>query len=587
MPLQFALPTTQNAAGDKGGYSDFLKEGDGAPQFALDAARIEPTAIPTPFARGHAMSAAFRLAPQPPAQHAQWRTVVLGLALGHVELELLDLRDPAVAAPRVRTALRNADPDGHRRYLGLFRTTSKERAIVGATDPDCLAWPSPRRFDGEGIADSSWSALRTEVERDNRTSTALRMWWGARRMLLDAGWWDAGIPWMHAVDWLLEGTKNDDEQALALRSRGTGPVRLVVANPSVATGRQVKALYLPVLDETAAKDLLDACMTGVERKGAMVEIKDAVGKVARTVRLPVPVGDADAHELGAGVTSPRAGALGFERPSPRPLQLERWFDAFAPVYNRVTPNILEEQRLVPLTAPDPIRLVTLWLGDLAAKTDRPVTYSRRAVSMLFLDDQTGQGRLPPASAFGSAVDDLAALLDAPQLGAVLSLNTRDASGSTKGAEAVFVERWRQGGNIVDIGDLSAVGASLWAVFSGAAELDAASGKLFFNSEELRLLRDDRPFELTDAIREQLMALAPDAARRLATLQRFVRAYPAPIEAGPTLPRLCWLASRVFARRAFGSEPLAQGAPPDPARAVKATVWPGITLSLFVSEDTRG
>jgi hypothetical protein len=589
--LQFALHASQSAPGtDKAGFVDFLKHGDGPGLFALEVNRIEPTAIPTPFARGQAMAAALRLSSGVPAQHAQWQTLLLGVTLGHVEIDLVDLRDPGVTSGRMRAALKNADDGDRRRFLGLLRTTTKDRAIVGGTDTDSLLWPSPRRFDALGTGDATWSALKSAVDNDPRAMKARQLWWGWRKQLDDAGWWhksaSSPIPWMRGIDWTLDGVDGDPDHLAIVAARGAGPLRLVFIDPGLADTRRVKTLYLPVLDETAQRDLLDACMLGVERKGTAVELKDAIGKVVRSVRLPAPVGDAHAVDVGAGIVTPRAPNIGVERPPARTFQLDKWFETFTSLYNVVTPAILHEQRLVPFTAPDPIRLVTLRLGDLATKPARPTSYSRRAMAMLVLNEKSGQGRLPPMSALGSSIDDVGGLLDAPRLGALLSLDGRDQSGANRPTDAVFVERWGVAdGATLDVGDLSAVGALLWAVFSGAADVDA--GSIFFDGEALSLSRDERPFEFTDATRDKLMDLVIGAKKRLATLQRFVAAFPTPPAPGPSLERLLWLSARAFARRAFGSDPRPQGAPPDPKLGVKATVWPGVVVNFPVSEDTRG
>jgi hypothetical protein len=541
MALQWALPLSNggsNAA--KPGLEVYIEpDGPERGDFPLSGELVDASAIPNPFSTGLALATAFRRSDlsRRPSQHRHFETLVLAMVLGHVRLDVVDLRDPKVTPPRLGKAFSRADPDGSRRFLGMLRTGLSPETVVGGTDPEALFWPNPRRFEG-GLGDAEWNRLVDRVSRDPKAGEARALLWSWRQWLIDVGVYDPTIPWARGLDWMLEGVLEEDPRTtVETAARGVGPVRLLCK--AIAAGEpESLGLYFPVLDTTIAEDLLSAALRGIEPPEAgVVTVRDGAGRALRKIAMPSPKNNATSMELGGGVVGPRDAAVPVEPPTGDTLRLDPWFAAFAPLYAAPPAEQARWSRL-PLLAPDPVRLVTLRLGALGSREGNSqvsISYSAEALKRLFRQDKSGRSRLP-------APAELTQELDADIAGCVLSL-PGDAGARH---DAVFVER----ASGQDVGDLSFVGWLLWGVFVGEKAggcMVEESGTIYFRESEIRF-DSQRPIEpqkltLTEILSNQQQV--EGWSRRLATIQRFVAAYP---PEGAAHARLFNLAARAWARR---------------------------------------
>jgi hypothetical protein len=130
------------------------------------------------------------------------------------------------------------------------------------------------------------------------------------------------------------------------------------------------------------------------------------------------------------------------------------------------------------------------------------------------------------------------------------LSYRDQQGRSR--RALYIEEYR--GH--KINDLRALGWVLWSVFTGGAQ--PAAGAI--NDQSLTTIMTDgegmRPFAVTDKAYETVAAAPAPEYRRLATLQRFIKAYK---EQGTGTSatdeaKLCYAAALSFARWVFSDQP---------------------------------
>ena len=117
-------------------------------------AHLRTRSFPTPFAQAEMMTHVLGMLelmpgarqPQPESENftlhqtfERWRLLVLGVTLGLIAIESVDLRAPA--ARRFGATLAKLRPDAP--FLGLLRATDRagiegRTLVVGATDPRCL-----------------------------------------------------------------------------------------------------------------------------------------------------------------------------------------------------------------------------------------------------------------------------------------------------------------------------------------------------------------------------------------------------------------------------------------------------------------
>ena len=135
------------------------------------------------------------------------------------------------------------------RFMGLLRDARREgaqgrRLLVGASDPHCLFWCSPR------VARLNyWSDLKTRIDASAERADALKLlaeWrgWFERNGLWAPGH-EAAPPWQKGLQVLL-GETAPSVGALSSDARGVGPLRTGwkksssakrAAHPGSRTGR--------------------------------------------------------------------------------------------------------------------------------------------------------------------------------------------------------------------------------------------------------------------------------------------------------------------------------------------------------------
>ena len=116
---------------------------------ASNLSRVEAFAFPTPFAWAEMTAAVIQQGNFDHVLFRLYEDMVLGLALGHLKLDVVDLKGLSLG-----TVL--ADADERYRYFGLLRGRGSEGhadldgKVFGGTSPETLFWPSPRRTEDGG-----------------------------------------------------------------------------------------------------------------------------------------------------------------------------------------------------------------------------------------------------------------------------------------------------------------------------------------------------------------------------------------------------------------------------------------------------
>ncbi|RMG51879.1 MAG: hypothetical protein D6723_09815, partial [Acidobacteria bacterium] len=214
--------------------------------------RIEAFAFPTPFAWAEMMAAVLREDLHTHILSELYQDMVLGLTLGYLHLDIIDLKQLEFGKVLV-------EADARYRYLGLLRGTPKNRELqgklFGATSPHSLFWPSSRRSSEE------WTILRAAINSDANIENGYQLLADYTELLQEGGAWDPeSIPWMKGFDRIVQNYKPSPEhRRFHLHSRLVGPILVDVP------GGQQKPLYVPVHHERFVADFTRA-LTGSFKK---------------------------------------------------------------------------------------------------------------------------------------------------------------------------------------------------------------------------------------------------------------------------------------------------------------------------------
>ncbi len=517
-------------------------------------AHLRTKSFPTPFAQAEMMSHLLgQLLLDPGAQQPQpelvnprlqqsferWRLLLLGLVLGELTLETVDLRRPEV--DNLGAMLADLRPEC--RFLGLLRDARRQgaegrRLLVGGADPMCLFWCAPRV-----ARENYWSDLKTRIDASAERADALKLlaeWrgWYERNGLWSPGH-ESAPPWQKGLQVLL-GETAPSTGALSSDARGVGPLRLSVVPRSGSEAGEVIAFlpqrdpgwgarfaellfFQPIRSEAGTVDLVDpngrpvvtvrmaprdaARDSGSGRNSAGadtattagVELLAGVGRLEAIAN--VARGHGQAHWL-----EDHPNAQGY-----RSLVLNPLLAAAATSHRRAA--ITEADVLAfPMLFPDSVRLVVAQTAEAEAGGVR-IHLSREVIA-----------RVEPGVA-------------APQSGSLLSRWTPGeapprivAVPGGEGALAVgLVERFGPPARVVDVGELRALGFALWLYFLGEAELRSDGARVIWTADEGKELfgrvvlpNAERPL---DVLRDSLLAVRSDPERarardRLATLQRY-------------------------------------------------------------------
>jgi hypothetical protein len=532
-----------------------------------EARSLEETdaiAFPTPFAWAEMMSAVIRQNLFGHLLFKYYEDLFLGLVLGKLQLEILDLKGFDLGQVL-------SDTDDRYRYFGLLRGVAREPEIqgkvFGATGPESVLWPSPRRTDGE------WRKLREAIQTETHLSAGYQMLADLRDLMrLKRMWQPNEVPWMRGLDHIIRDLKGSENARLFhLHSRMAGPVLATFG------GRGMRPLYLPVYEEGFAAELSRALTGSFKQREGAVVIFDDKNREQYEIRLPHVAANGDLL-LGGGGTirvPDRAGRISEFNTSRLPrLENDERGDGLNTLLQPLEEAMRKDQKLYravsrapedirqePYFYPDVMRIPVARLGP-AAISGTEVTFSSQAYQLVFDKESFG---LPPLGELQSdAAGTTSFILDHAQ------------GGVSK--KQVFLETYK--GRVVS--DLTTLGWVLWAYFIGKVSWQGDR----FQDEELTPVmiagKGERLLDLTgEAYRKA--AEKRDQHRRLATLQRFLRNYAdrANQSGANDLSRLCRKASQAFVEAVWPDQSVIENGYPGQWQAIDVG---GVRLDL--ARDVR-
>ena len=464
----------------------------------------EAIAFPTPFAWAEMMSAVIRQGLFNHLLFKLYEDLYIGLALGHLQLEIVDLKEFELGQVLEGT-------DSRYRYFGLLRAHPRhadlQGKVFGATAPEPLLWPSPRRTDAE------WRKLKELITTDNKLNDGYRLLADLRDLMRRQKHWPAeSISWMRGLDRILKDhAGSEGSKYFQVHCQLTGPILTRVSVD------KLRPLYFPVYKEDFAADLLRALTGSFKQEDGAIAIYDDKGRKPCEIRLPSVPPNGDLLLSGGGtirlpdvagtIKEFKSGRVRLEndekgdglRTLLQPLEAtlrrgQALYDALG--------NDTDSIRQYPFFYPDVIRIPTFRLGPIVAR-DTEVSFSNQAYELAF---DSGSGGLP-------LINELEG-----QTGANRSfiLNLLEG-GRTR--RLVYIENYAG----QRVGDLTALGWLLWAFFIGEASWQDDKLRDAELTPLLSEAKSGRPFDLTSHAHEKAMTNL-DQHRRLATLQRFLRSY---------------------------------------------------------------
>lgn len=498
-------------------------------------------AFPTPFAWAEMMAAIIRWNLFGHILFKLYENLVLGLVLGYIQLDVVDLKHQGGKFGEVL-----AQTDGRYRYLGVLRGSPKNvnlrGKVFGATSPDSLFWPSPQRSDDE------WSELQKAITGDSKLSEARQLLADFRELLRSNQLWKADDkhPWVRGLDQILgEQEPSNGCKLFHAHCRSVGPILTTVAGED-------RPLYIPVYEEGFAASMVKALTGPLKKEGDIIELRDDRGITHYEILMPsVPPGGS--HILaGAGTVRivDRSGSVrSFGSNRVRLHGDAGLFSLLQPLYEEFRRNMgdinVDDIKDRPFFYPDAIRVTVSRLGE-AGLPGTNVSFSDRAYELAFEPDGPG---LPLASKVRSPSDRLENPAEEAR-GYVLQ-HTR---GTT-----VYIEEYA--GHLV--GDLRAFGYILWLFFTGSGSAEYRDG-MIRDSRLVPLLSTSmgQPLYPTNEVYNAVNG-ERGKHRRLATLQRFVKAYKAysDREESTSLDRLCYEAAVAFARWVWSEDVIPNGHKP--------------------------
>lgn len=544
-------------------------------------AHLRTRSFPTPYAQAEMMSHVLGMLsvdpgarqPQPEAENTylqqsfeRWRLLLLALVLGEVALENIDLRRPEV--DNFGAMLADLRPEC--RFLGLLRDVRRRGPegrglLVGAADPLCLFWCAPRVH-----REHYWNDLKTRIDASADRAAAMALLAEWRGWFERNGLWSPGHeespPWMKALQVLL-GDAPAQPAGLATDARMVGPVRLAVVPRTGNDPREVVA-YLPARHpEWAARFAELMFFQPVRREAGSVDLVDPNGRAVVTVRMAPREAAQATSTTRADAGGDTASVAGFEllsgvgRIEPhanaaRAPGQSHWLEDHpnAPGYRSLVLNPLlaaaarshrkasiadGDVQAFPILYPDTVRLVVAQASEAMADGHR-----------IQLSPQVTQ-RIPagvPAPQAGASMQRWSPGDPLPRVVAV--------PGADGALHAGLVEHFGPEARKVDVGELRALGLSLWLCFIGEAELRPDGHRVVWTANEGRDLFGrtvsggaERSLEV---LRDAMQAVHADAERerargRLATLQRFAASWRVMGEGEPERPEVqCARLGRVAA-----------------------------------------
>lgn len=492
-------------------------------RWQLQVSDIDARALPTPFAGAEAMRLVLGRAEEAPAHDllSDFKWLLLGIASGVLRIEPSDLTDERFDG--LGRALIQVDPEA--RYFS--RIVWSERSLpFGATYRSCLVWGHSRR------SRSDWNKLSEAIQPWQTQALAVLADW--REAIRRAGRWIPGrVSWQRGVDQVI-GTTEPHRELWELHENTVlvGPVWLELPTDRPEEPLRAEPVYLPAYSPGFAGRFVSLCKFQPRAAKEAIEFVDARGVVIGRIRLPPSGKDRDLVAMGMGIVDASPG----DTPQIPVTSPRLWVQGAGGIVEMLRPlqHALESVGR-PVTSaavaasapfyPDPIRILFrrgLWPGAMSQNV-----YTGRATLLL-----ASSGHMLPEPQDAEASGGAHTTLDS----------------GTNHAHVVLMDRLGD----IDLLDLRALGAVLFRVFvHQAGVLPELNGNLGDTTtlEALMLHSSESPLEPTARIYESV-SLGPPAAlqARLATLQRFVRAYRSEV-AG--IERVFDRAARSFARWATG------------------------------------
>ncbi|MCB9743519.1 MAG: hypothetical protein H6741_05790 [Alphaproteobacteria bacterium] len=514
------------------------------PFHKADEGRDPATSFPDPFYRREATRLALQRADGP--YHRLWGIATQALASGLLRVEMVDLANDRGALGR---ALLRLHPE--RRFLAHFYGEVKgQRLLFALGDPEILLWPAARRLPEQ------WSELERQVDAAETHPRAVLADLAAT--LRAAGAWNPeAVLWQRAISLMLDGmapTPGLSTYREHSRSVGPFPLRLTWEGHD-----EIVPVWWPVYERGWGQEILRLASMRLRVEGDAALA--AQGSQPARLRVHLPGGTDDAAIFkGRGVVS-RVGSEPLVPVTGVTLaEADGLFDVLGrTVYPDHALEVAEVRRW-PMRHPDPVRVLVDALGavGLPARALKGgvagASYGQAAV----LGALQGGRRLPSA-------DEL----------------IRDGGGfvlrNPHGPDQLFLDHAERYG----VTELTELGWVLWEAFLGSVTVGSADVKTDLrigSTVQLRVRRDGRPepLELPPLDAE----LKAEVGRRLATLQRFARAWSlegtTPVS-GEAPAQLLAAAAAAWVRWATGAEPFPNG---PPARDHLRWPLPG------ANEDTR-
>ncbi|MBK7823518.1 MAG: hypothetical protein IPJ61_21260 [Tessaracoccus sp.] len=489
-----------------------------------------PAALPTPFARAEALRLVLARdlsrTVEPPTGHAEmmarFDTLLIGIASGALTIENGDLRDDR-RFDNFGRALVSVDPEA--RFFGILRwresaTTSRH---FGITHHAALFAPHARRTKSE------WDSLAKAIgARRGPALTLLAEW---RAALARTKRWEpglAGCEWQHGVDRLLaaENILAPVSELAHLRDdcQFVGPCWLGVPTGRPEEPVRREAIYLPRHEPGFAANFARLCALPPhdDNTRGQITFQAPDGRPAGWIAMP-PGGTENnlvMLALGAGGVSfgaapevqPHADDWIIGKPD-RPGLRDLLRPLIAALQARNPGRVVDVSHVTacPPLYPDPIRIL-VGLNRWPAPGQARPTRRLRAVLTLA----------------GRPLPDSAAIVAAG--GQVVEL------GEAKARVALYLVDALPG--LPPVNDLRALGYALWQVFVGEVRL--AGDRLMLADPVVGrappLGSDaESPLEPSSWVYDFVAGQPPvEIGRRLATLQRFVKASGDPVAGHPVL-----------------------------------------------------
>ena len=476
---------------------------------------IHSYAFPSPYGNAEAIALSIVLGEENYLPK-HYKEAVLGLTLGMFDFHLVDLKNKSGDFGKALLKVEKTMP-----YLGVLKRKIKaenEPIIFAATHPRAFLWPHARSE--EGNRKSEWDSLEHVISSHENLNNALQLLAEFMKVFMSVdGEIEKKTPWIYGLKKLIpdEIKASSDLELLRNHCRFIGPFSLVVSKKKTIN------VYWPVYHENFTRDFMKS-ITGNYNEDKTINslrLENTRNETWATISLP-EVGQDTFLLAGGGIVSPAGNAPEWKidtfhlHDAP---DKKGFFSYIAPLYGSCKFKLeADKVRQSPILYPDPIRILVDKLGEigLPGKTNQ-VSLSPTLVNKII----HSKGGMPDIKNLN---DDNS---DNPK-GCVIEVTDKQA----QKIDVVYLDEFEN----VEICDLRALGLILWETFignatievyhSGGSELQAKSDT---GSEDMVEIKESHPILPKDTYYQKVMGdagneLRQRTAKRLATLQRFLRTY---------------------------------------------------------------